>query len=380
MNTPLSNLEKLVQAIHATPHKVVIEFAGAGAQALTWLHSVGGSSRTILEATDRYASASLIELIGFEPKQFTSRKVARVMANAAFVRASFLAPAGTPVAGIGCTATITTDRQKRGEHRCCVAVCNTQGVVTYEVTLSKGPRTRSQEEELVSLLILRVVAQACELTDLPELPLQGEEQMREQVEWVNLPERLIRGDFELIVVSPEGHMTPARRWPKLALLSGAFNPLHHGHRQLAKAAASILGQEVYFELPLINAAKGRLDLAVAHRRIAQFTDYAPLILTRAPLYSQKAEIFPRSVFVVGADKVEQLFQPKFYNNDPAEMKVSFDTIREFGCRFLVGGRLHNDHFVTLEDVAFPVKYQLLFESIPEEKFRVDVSSTEIREG
>ena len=53
-----ASIADLVAQIHAAPHMVVYEFAGAGSLALLWLHSVGGSSRTILEATDHYANAS----------------------------------------------------------------------------------------------------------------------------------------------------------------------------------------------------------------------------------------------------------------------------------------------------------------------------------
>lgn len=372
-------VEKLVETIHATPHKIVFEFAGAGVQALAWLHGVGGSSRTILEATDRYAAESLIELAGFEPRRFTSRKVARAMANAAFVRAAHLAESGTPVVGIGCTATIATNRAKRGDHRCCVAVCDAKGVVTYNLTLTKGVRRRHDEETLVSLLVLQAIAGACGITtDTPELPLQGEEQVQAEAESIGLLERLNRGDFEVLLVSADGHITPARHWPEIALLSGAFNPLHRGHRQLAETAAALLGRDVYFELSVINAGKGSLALSTVKQRMAQFAGNAPLVLSRTPLYGQKARIFPRSIFVVGADKVDQLFQPKFYNNSRAEMAASFDLIRAFGCRFLVGGRWHNERFATLDAIEFPAKYQMLFESIPEEKFRVDISSTEIR--
>ena len=125
-----ADLEKLIAAIHATPHKVVIEFAGAGAQALTWLHGVGGSSRTILEATDRYAATSLIDLLGFEPVQFTSLKVARAMATQAYIRACDLVDAGEPVTGLGGTATLATDRRKRWQHRGRVAVGNAGRVGT----------------------------------------------------------------------------------------------------------------------------------------------------------------------------------------------------------------------------------------------------------
>jgi hypothetical protein len=39
-------------AIHQAARPTVMEYAGAGSQALWWLHSVAGSSRTILEASD----------------------------------------------------------------------------------------------------------------------------------------------------------------------------------------------------------------------------------------------------------------------------------------------------------------------------------------
>ncbi|MDQ3396868.1 MAG: hypothetical protein M3511_03710, partial [Deinococcota bacterium] len=164
-------LEALITAIHATPHRLVLEFAGAGAQALAWLHGVGGSSRTILEATDRYAPASLISAIGFRAERFTSLRVAVAMADKAWGRARTLAGPGLPVIGIGSTATIATDRAKRGDHRCCAAVKDAFGIVTYALTISKGLRTRQQEEVVVSLLIVRALAEGCGVAALPELPL-----------------------------------------------------------------------------------------------------------------------------------------------------------------------------------------------------------------
>ena len=373
-------LEPVITAIHATAPMVVIEFAGAGTQALTWLHGVGGSSRTILEATDRYASASLIDSIGFAPEQYTSSQVARAMANRAYLRATRLADADTPVAGIGCTATIATDRAKWGEHRCCLAVCDAQGVTTYALTFAKGRRSRRAEETLVSLLILRAVAGVCGVTGLPAPRLFEAEELVEHVEPVDLLDRLLTGEVDWVAVSPDGRMTPGETWPNLALLSGAFNPLHEGHRQLARIAAKWLQQEVYFELPLVNADKAPLINPVeVRRRVAQFTGFAPLILTRAPLFSQKVQYFPRSVFVLGVDTVDRLTQPRFYHNDPAEMRASFEAVRAAGCRFLVAGRLRDDQFITLRDVELPEGYRELFEQIPEEGFRVDVSSTAIRQ-
>ena len=67
-------LQHAIEQIHDTPIKLVLEFAGAGGLALFWLHSVPGSSRTVLEATDRYAPASLGDLLGSTPDQFVSRE------------------------------------------------------------------------------------------------------------------------------------------------------------------------------------------------------------------------------------------------------------------------------------------------------------------
>ncbi|MEW5961570.1 MAG: hypothetical protein AB1801_27955 [Chloroflexota bacterium] len=373
-----SQLDQVITAIHAAPHQLVMNFAGAGSLALAWLHRVGGSSRTILEATDRYAARSLIEAIGFVPERFTAAQVARALAGQAFRRACRLAEPRTPVMGIGCTATIATDRLKRGGHRCCIAVSDAQGVTTYSLALTKGRRTRYEEEELVSLLLLRAVAQGCEVTGAPELDLIEGEALIQAYKPDDLVSRLIAGELDWVFVAPDGRLSTAETYPNLALLSGAFNPLHAGHRELAHVAAKILQQDVFFELPVVNADKGTIEPAEARRRLAQFAGLAPVILTRSPLFSQKAQFFPHSVFVLGIDTVQRLIEPRFYNDNPAEMLASFEAVRAAGCRFLVGGRLMGDRFLTLAEVDLPAGYRFIFEDIPEKDFRIDLSSTTLR--
>jgi nicotinic acid mononucleotide adenylyltransferase len=379
MDLTLAEVEQAIQAMHAAPMRVVIEFAGAGAQALAWLHGVAGSSRTVLEATDRYAATSLVSAIGFEPAQFTSSEVAQALARRAYWRACHLAALDTPVVGIGCTATIVTDRIKRGDHRCWVAACDAQGLATYSLTLTKGIRTRQQEENLVSLLLLQAMADSCGVTGLPQPLLKAGESLVKQVETMDLLTRLWNGELEWVAAWPDGQLTTGKTWSGLALLSGAFNPLHEGHRHMAQVAAKILGRDVFFELPLINAAKGTIPIEEVRRRMAQFSGWATLILTRAPLFSQKAQLFPNSVFVLGVDTAVRLLQPHFYHDDPAEMEDAFQYIRRAGCGFLVAGRLKGDQFLTLRDIELPPQYQDLFQEILPEHFRIDISSTELRE-
>jgi len=373
-------LEKIIKAIHASPQMVVIDFAGAGSQALAWLHGVGGSSRTVLEATDRYTPTSLIDLIGFEPEKFASLEVARAMAIQAYSRACRLADRRTRVAGIGCTATIATDRTKRGDHEAYVAVCNAECLDSYALTLSKGERTREEEEALVSRLILRAIADVCGVGGLSLLDLREAEKLVEDCKPVDWLARVQAGDVPWVSIAPDGRARPGQTWPNIALLSGAFNPLHYGHRQLAQVAADRLGRDIFFELPLVNADKGQLDLDDAHHRVTQFNDWATVLLTRVPLFNEKAQFFPGSTFVIGADTAERLWQPRFYHDDPLEMYAAFSTIRRYGCNFLVAGRLHNDELLTLSDVEVPDGYQDLFAEIPPDDFRIDISSTAIRAG
>ncbi len=372
-----AQLAAQLKRIHATPHRTVLNFAGAGSQALTWLHSVGGSSRTVLEATDRYSPASLIEAVGFTPRRFTSAKVARALAAHAFERARRL-EARFPSFGLGATATIATDRAKRGEHRCAVAVQDPLGTVTYSLTLSKGLRDRRGEEELVSLVILKAVAEACGMV-FPDVPLAASEQLEQSYRPVPALAKIAAGDLDWLVVHPDGRLQTGGALNGAALLSGSFNPLHDGHRALAQAATRHLDRAVFFELPLLNADKAPIDLTEARRRALQFAGSGVLVLSRAPLFSDKAALFPNTVFVLGADTAARLVAPRFYAGDPAALRAVLGELRRRGARFLVAGRRGATGFETLRTLNLPAADRDLFEELPEAHFRADISSTELRE-
>jgi hypothetical protein len=84
----------LVELLHAGPTRLVYEFAGAGVSALALLHAVGGSSRTLLEATDRYAELSLAEGVGGAPVDGRRRR-RRGGAGGACSRRPATSPAAT---------------------------------------------------------------------------------------------------------------------------------------------------------------------------------------------------------------------------------------------------------------------------------------------
>ena len=101
------------------------------------------------------------------------------------------------------------------------------------------------------------------------------------------------------------------------------------------------------------------------------------MLTREPTFVLKSRLFPQTTFVVGIDTAERIVHPKYYGSE-ADMLAALDEIHSHGCRFLVAGRRDEDHFYTLPDLELPAQVRDLFEELPEQEFRRDISSTELR--
>ena len=93
------DIRTLIEGIHATPEQAVVALAGAGSEALAWLLSVPGASRTLLEALVPYGRKSMIGFLGHEPEQYVSQENARDMAKAAYERALNLREGDEPALG-----------------------------------------------------------------------------------------------------------------------------------------------------------------------------------------------------------------------------------------------------------------------------------------
>jgi len=171
----------LVTRIHASPTMAVLVVTGGGAQALADLLAVPGASRTVLEALVPYSEQSLAEFLGASPQQSVSVATAAALARTAYQRALRLRKDKTaPVVGLSCTATLMTDRPKKGAHRAHIGLCVGEQTRVYSLPLQKGTRDRQGEERLVSDLLLRVLAEACGLGSATDLALLPDEQVAVQ--------------------------------------------------------------------------------------------------------------------------------------------------------------------------------------------------------
>jgi nicotinic acid mononucleotide adenylyltransferase/nicotinamide mononucleotide (NMN) deamidase PncC len=352
--------------------RLVLAVTGGGSQAISTLLSEPGASRSILEATVPYASASLTAWLGGEPEDYCSARTGRAMAMAAYLKARAFDPVAA-TGGAGCTASLASDRPKRGAHRAHVAWQTAGTTAAKYLELQKGKRSRAEEEALVAGLVLNAVAEASGATARIELPLLEGERVEDVRVDAPADEQDLLAGSRLVVPRGSAHLNQLPR----AIFPGAFHPLHAAHRQMAEVARQRLQCEVEFELSIENVDKLPLDFVETDERLKQFDAGAAVWLTRAPTFVRKAELFPGCTFVVGADTIERVGQPRYYGGEQS-MLAAIAAIAAHRCQFLVFGRDCDGEFRTIRALHLPQPLEMLCQEVPQEAFRADISSTELR--
>lgn len=367
--------EESIQEIHDSGFQMVLAITGGGASAISALLAVPGASRSVLEAIVPYHARALTDLVGRTAEQACSAATARSMAMAAFQRARVLSDESpeqeaTCLIGVGCTAALTTDRSRKGRNRCFIAVQSLHETREISLTFNKAERSRAAEEALCADTIVSAIRTALSLASrvAPSLA-PGETLDTEAVVAESGWPALLTGRTQTSWHKP---VVPG------AIFPGAFSPMHQGHQEMARIAAEMLGSEIALEISVFNVDKGPLDYIEMARRLQNVSEQFPLVFTNAPTFLEKARLFPETTFIVGSDTMERIVSPYYYNGSVSTRDEALTEIRDLGNRFLVFGRLKDDIFTGLDDLEIPDRILDICTAVPENRFRVDISSTHLR--
>jgi nicotinamide mononucleotide (NMN) deamidase PncC len=431
---------------------VCIAVAGGGGYAISTLAATCGASSMLLEGAVTYDRRSYRSYVGLTSNNtrisYNSLEAAKLASETALKRAMNFKTQKLKqmngCVGIGSASALVStsspDTVKGSGYVVATRADGSQLSISFSLASKAESNNRSRKDEdiFISHLILRSI----ELIQQPDSYTQKRTQTQTNAgdiiveEWGtpvarNVPDedtaysaaqRLLDGDEQALVLLPvykEGQPVAfkALRYPVIPngslVMPGSFNPPHKGHISLGQAAvraAERMGYSsrheelpIFMELSLTNADKPPIDPKTASERIRKFLTLEDmpkqwgLVLTRAPLFSQKLTCLQDCImeradgkhgkisFVIGADTLARILNPKYYNDDKDQMIAALMSMR--GAHFFAGGRVEQKEspdgaqFITGKDElsGLPQELKDKFTIIDEQEFRVDISSTEIRQ-
>ena len=161
------------------------------------------------------------------------------------------------------------------------------------------------------------------------------------------------------------------------ILSGSFNPVHHGHIRLLDHSSSMCNIDKYYEISISNVDKPDINESELLKRIQNFESEEKIIVSRSSKFIDKSKIYKNSYFVVGYDTALRILDES-YLPPGASLDELFSVLKKNNCSFIVAGRIgvSGSNFDNLDVQG--LKYREFFRVIPEKEFREDISSTEKR--
>jgi hypothetical protein len=364
----MSKYLEIIKKIHSSPYRFVLVSSGGGTNAVSEILKVPGASKSVLEAYVPYAKESLDYYLLKQPDHYCSKETTLSMAAKAYSAAKKIDLNTNPknLLGIAVTASLATNYSKKGEHKFFIAIQTYKYSSSFSYTFIKGELTREEEEQIVTDNIINAIAHSCKVQSFigSESPLLISETVKAEKSWVELVDNKI--DF----VSSSNHV------PEL-IFPGSFNPFHSGHKSMSELAEKKTGLALAYEICIQNADKPPLSYHEIKKILDQFKHGHEWVLTKAGKFTDKASLFPNSVFIIGADTLTRILDEKFYLNRQ-DMLNQLDLFNSHNINFLVFGRKIKNNFISLDSVSIPEHIAKRFSGFGEEIFRDDISSSSIR--
>ena len=353
---------RFIEKLHAAKEQFGLAITGGGTSVIADLFSVAGASNTLIEVSIPYHRGALALFLGAPFPSGCDTHTARALAMMAFQRALAIAP-DEPVTGIGCTAALATNRTRKGDDRCHLAVQNAAGTRAIHLAFS-GRLSRQAQEEVIRDHILDAMGAVCGLRSAAE----AREGVQVAVQDAN------PGQTWRALMAGETLKTSDKHYK--AVFPGAFNPIHAGHEDMIEYARRLLACDVALEISIRNVDKPPLDFLTMEERRADLGQHE-LVYTNAPTFEEKSTIFPGAIFIVGADTAMRIADPDYYGGEAAR-DAALVAIARRGNRFLVFCRETNKDVQSLHNLSLPPALSALCTEVPEEDFRVNINSTDLR--
>lgn len=391
-------LTSLVEKIHASPFRYSLIVTGAGGMSIASLMAVAGCSRSLINAQVPYSPNVTRDILDHTPTKHVCPATGRQLAQHAFADAK-AALSGNEVhhvVGIGATAAIQTDRERRSPDAVFVSFWANGKAQDYTCSLPKNG-TRAEQEATISTLILKAMADAAGIDTAADGIQLENLQVKEYAAIPSAVQAVLSGQAKCALFNKHGEVrmdfAPYARENYdhekaiYLLYPGSFKPLHWGHTELGRVAGDVMQRystekkPVYLTYEISASIVGKKDVCEAdfEERLKQFTSqHRRVAITGAKLFVEKAEMFPNHGLIVGIDTARRVLDPCYYDNSEAKMIEAMQAIERFGCYFVVGGRKHGDEWDDLSCLQVPAPVKHMFKGINPADFRVDISSTEIR--
>ena len=374
--------DQVLERLAAEDWRLSVVATGGGSRAISGLCGTPGASRVVVEGLVPYAREAIDALLGGPQEQYCGERAARRLATAAWERAAAAASPGTAI-GAAVTASLVTREPKRGPHRVHAAVQTPRSTLVASVELVKGSRSRDEEEDLAAALILAAIVSSIESQPIEDalegVPLADGETVERAVAPASAPlAALFVGASRAMRAFPVRGPSTAVPGPGSVVFPGSYDPLHDGHRLMARLAEEIAEEPVAFELSITNVDKPMLDFVEIRDRVAQFPPETPLWLTRAATFLEKTEIFPDATFVMGADTFKRLGDPRYYGGSREAADAAVERIASAVRGIVVFGRAAGGVFEDATSIDAPAALRDKCYFVSQREFRMDVSSTDIR--